>query len=162
MFIYLTPETLRPSPCTPVPRSGEQLGWGPNAAVSAFVALSSPGCTRSQRVVGRQPRMRTGQLTHAGHSVGSLLPTVRHRESRSWALAQTILGSRGAGEGHYRVTLRAWDNYRAFAYPGPSWKCRARGNQDLAKPGPPFIPSPAWPLLSSAPASLVMAKVILF
>lgn len=35
-----------------------------------------PGCTRPQRVVGRQPRLRTGQLTHTGHGAGSLLPTV--------------------------------------------------------------------------------------
>lgn len=114
-----------------------------------------PGCTRPQRVVGRQPRLRTGQLTHTGHGAGSLLPTMnasrhRHGESRHWAPAQTILGSRGAGppQGDLEGLGGAMGH---SVYPGLIGKDGSQGEPAPLQARALFSPSPGLFLCPTSP-----------
>lgn len=72
---------------------GKQLGGGPSAAVSAFVALSYPWLHQASTGGGQTAQDEDRATDAYGTRDGSLLPTVRHRD-RSWASAQAILGSR--------------------------------------------------------------------
>lgn len=125
-----------------------------------------PASTRPQRVVGRQPSMRTGQLTHTGHSDGNLLPTVRHRESRSQASAQAIPGAGNQERATAGLPCGFWGTMSLM----PTLACLGRAglseastslNQGPLKPIP-SASSYRYLLVScTALASLVLAKVIL-
>lgn len=80
-----------------------------------------PGCTRPQRVVGRQPRLRTGQLTNAGTRCWEPPPHRACVTGRVGAGPQPkpSWGAEEQEQGHLRVTLRAWGRAMGHSvYPG--------------------------------------------